>query len=139
MLKWSKRSLEKLETVQPELQRVVTAALNYNVMDMMVLEGRRSRERQNQLFDEGKSRVKWPNGKHNVTYFKDLARAVDVAPYIDGVLSWNKLHCCVMAGLILAAAKTLDVDIRWGGNWDRDYEPITDQDFQDLVHFELVQ
>jgi hypothetical protein len=30
------------------------------------------------------------------------------------------------------------VMIRWGGNWDMDGEPITDQDFQDLVHFELI-
>jgi len=35
--------------------------------------------------------------------------------------------------------KMLEVDLRWGGNWDMDGEPITDQDFQDLVHFEEVK
>jgi peptidoglycan L-alanyl-D-glutamate endopeptidase CwlK len=33
----------------------------------------------------------------------------------------------------------LGVKLRWGGNWDRDGEPVTDQDFQDLVHFELAE
>lgn len=38
---------------------------------------------------------------------------------------------------VLATVK-LGIDIRWGGNWDMDGEPVTDQNFQDLVHFELV-
>jgi len=39
----------------------------------------------------------------------------------------------------LSVGKMLEVDLRWGGNWDMDGEPITDQDFQDLVHFEEVK
>lgn len=137
MLEWGERSKQQLSTIKPDLVRVMTTALHFGVMDMTIVEGRRSKEVQNQYYDERKSRVQWPNGKHNVKNPDDLAEAVDVAPYVNGSVSWNKLHCCVMAGLILAAAATLNVKIRWGGNWDRDLEPITDQDFQDLVHFEL--
>ena len=57
-------------------------------------------------------------------------------PVINGKLSWEKEHCLVLAGMVLAIGKTLGHSIRWGGNWDMDGEPITDQDFQDLVHFE---
>jgi len=37
---------------------------------------------------------------------------------------------------MLAAAALAKVKIRWGGNWDMDGEPVTDQEFQDLVHYE---
>ena len=79
--------------------------------------------------------MKWPDGKHN----KMPSEAVDVVPYINGKASWDKLHCCVLAGIVLACAVRLGESVRWGGNWDMDGEPITDQDFQDLVHFELVR
>ena len=48
------------------------------------------------------------------------------------------MHCCVLAGIILTCAVKRGIKIRWGGNWDMDSEPITDQDFQDLVHYERV-
>ncbi len=138
MLDWGKRSAAVWETVVPDLKRVFDRALAWGLIDMSAIQGRRSREEQDRFFREGKSRVKWPNGKHNVLNPGDLAEAVDVAPYINGV-SWLKEHCIFMAGVVLAAAEVEGVKIRWGGNWDQDREPITDQDFQDLVHFERVK
>jgi hypothetical protein len=64
---------------------------------------------------------------------------MDLVPIINGKASWNKLHCCILAGMVQAAAiEITGKKLRWGGNWDMDHEPITDQDFQDLVHFEEV-
>lgn len=134
---WSQRSRQLLEGLCPELRRVVDRALGFRVLDLTIVETVRSRERQEQLFADGKSRVQWPYSKHNVTTQHPLARAVDVAPCVGGRLSWDSRHCLVMAGIVLAAAKAEGVHVRWGGNWDEDDEPITDQDFQDLVHFEL--
>lgn len=136
--RFSKNSESKLNTVQNPLQQVCRKALSYGVMDATIIEGRRSKENQNRYFREGKSRLKWPNGKHNVLNPDDLAQAVDIAPFVAGKVSWVKDHCLVWAGLMLAAAAELGVKIRWGGNWDMDGEPVTDQKFQDLVHFELV-
>ena len=103
-------------------------------MDFSVIEGYRPEQLQNQYYFEGKSRVKFPNGKHN----QQPSKAVDIAPFVNGKVSWNKLHCCVLAGIILATGATLGTKLRWGGNWDMDLEPITDQEFQDLLHFEEV-
>ncbi|RKZ04349.1 M15 family peptidase [Candidatus Fermentibacteria bacterium] len=135
---WSTESLRKLDRLHPALVGVLERALGYNLMDMTIIETVRSKEKQDEYYRTGKSRVRWPYGKHNVTATKPLSRAVDVAPYIAGKgLSWDSRHCLFMAGMILAAAKEEGVPVRWGGNWDMDGEPVTDQDFQDLVHFEL--
>lgn len=136
--KFSKESEAKLLTVEKSLQAVAMKALSYGVMDAMVTEGARDEAHQNKMFKTGKSKVKWPNSKHNVTAPEGLARAIDVAPYVNGAPSWDTNHCLVWAGLMLAAAAELKIKIRWGGNWDMDGEPVTDQKFQDLVHFELV-
>lgn len=123
-----------LRTADPELQKVMRDALTTGIMDFSIIEGHRGEVKQNRYYDLGKSEKKWPDGKHN----KTPSQAVDAAPYINGKTSWNKLHCCVLAGIILACAAKRGIKLRWGGNWDMDGEPITDQDFQDLVHFERV-
>ena len=56
-----------------------------------------------------------------------------------GKVSFDKHHCIYLAGLIMALAAVNRVHLRWGGDWDEDGEPITDQTFNDLVHFEIVE
>jgi len=126
-----------LSTCDFALQNTARQALALGLMDFMIIEGYRTNEKQHEYFIEGKSKVDAGNPKamHN----KKPAMAFDAVPYINGSLSWNKLHCCVLAGIILAVAIKLGYKIRWGGNWDMDGEPITDQNFQDLVHFELIE
>lgn len=133
--KFGKTSVINLFTLNFELQKVMQAALNTGIMDFSIIEGHRNKVVQDKYYIDCKSKVKWPNGKHN----KIPSEAVDIVPFINGVPSWNKLHCCVLAGIILACAAELEIKLRWGGNWDMDGEPITDQDFQDLVHFEIIK
>jgi peptidoglycan L-alanyl-D-glutamate endopeptidase CwlK len=138
MFKFSTRSKSILSTCDQRLQQLFNAVLDLGVMDATVTEGRRSRETQQKYFEGGFSKVQWPNSKHNVLNPTDLSKAVDVVPCINGKISWEKEHCIFLAGLVMAMAKQLGVGIRWGGNWDGDAEPITDQGFQDLVHYELT-
>ena len=136
---FGQRSLNHLDTVDPDLARVAKMALSWGIIDMTVIEGRRSKAKQDEYFAAGKSRVLWPHGKHNVERPGDLAAALDIAPYVNGKVSWNWKHCLFMAGVMMATAALMGVKLRWGGNWDMDGEPVTDQEFQDLVHFELVK
>ena len=136
---FGKGSEAQLSTVKEDLRRVAYAALGWGIMDLTVIQGRRSKAEQNRYFDLGKSRLKWPLGKHNTTDPEGEASAFDIAPCVNGKISWNWKHCLVAAGIILATAAMLGIRLRWGGNWDMDGEPVTDQDFQDLVHFELVE
>lgn len=130
---FSKLSEEALSTVVEPLQEVIRKVLSLGIMDFTVVCGARSKSEQDRLFTLGKTKLKWPDSKHNGT----KSKAVDIAPYINNKLSWGTNDCCFLAGLVLATGKSLGVDIRWGGNWDSDGEIITDQTFQDLVHFEL--
>jgi len=131
---FGKESMENYHTLTPKLQKVAWLTLGLGLMDFSIICGHRGEFKQTRAFNEGKSKVAWPHSKHN----SFPSKAMDCVPYIAEELSWNKFHCCVLAGLILAVAKLNGIKLRWGGNWDMDSEPITDQDFQDLCHFEEV-
>ena len=133
-MKFGKRSMKNLYLLSYNLQWVMREALAMELMDFSVICTHRSRGDQDQAFMDGKSKVRWPNSKHNSM----PSKAVDCVPYVNGKISWNAMHCCCLAFMILTVAKKIGINIRWGGNWDMDYEPITDQDFNDLCHFEEV-
>lgn len=118
------------------LRAVAEAALAYGLMDFAVIEGHRPDRLQHEYFLAGKS--KQDAGDPNAKHCRQPAEAMDCVPYVDGQISWNHLHCCILAGFILAAALQLGYRLRWGGNWDMDGEPVTDQEFQDLVHYEIM-
>ncbi len=69
----------------------------------------------------------------------EKAKAVDAEPFINGKISYNHKHCCYLTGQVQGIGRSMGINIRWGGNWEQDGEPVTDQDFQDLVHYEIVE
>lgn len=97
-----------------------------------IIEGARSQEDQDRYFNEGKSKLRWPQGKH----CKRPSQAVDVAPFKDGKISWGGADCIDFGQFVVAKAKELGIMLRWGGDWDGDGDR-SDQTFDDLVHFEL--
>ena len=130
MSSFSEKSCSKLATCDPRLQRVFEAVVRE--FDCTILEGHRDQERQDRMVEEGKSQVRWPDGKHNTV----PSMAVDVTPY---PIAWDdRERQTLFAGYVLATAKALGVELRWGGDWDRDTE-VRDNRFDDLVHFELVE
>jgi peptidoglycan L-alanyl-D-glutamate endopeptidase CwlK len=140
MYKFGNKSQNQLATVEEPLQKVLRLGLQMSIVDFACVEGRRSTERQQQLYAEGKSTLDGINkrSKHQVDNPTDKARAMDICAYVNGQASWEPNHLCVIAGSIWAASKNLGIPIRWGGNWDSDGEIISDQNFVDLPHFELV-
>lgn len=135
--KYGRRSIERLNTIHPILRQILINVLNFGIMDISILYGARGKEDQNNLFEKGLSKLKWPESKHNIKDHWDKASAVDAAPFINGKASYNYNHCCYLAGLVMGEAKRMGVHVRWGGDWDEDGEAITDQTFNDLLHFEL--
>lgn len=130
---FSTRSKRKLETVDKRLQLVANRVID--IVDFTVLEGVRGKDRQNRLFKEGKSKLEWPESKHNVIDPASNAKAFDLAPY---PIDWNNSRrFYYLAGIVKAVAHEMGIKIRWGGDWDSDND-FSDQDFNDLVHFELL-
>ncbi len=128
MNKFSKTSAARLATCHPDLAKVFTRVLQ--ICDCSIICGHRNKEEQNAAFTEGKSQVQYPNGKHNTL----PSRAVDVAPY---PINWNdRERFSYFAGLVIGVGASMGIAIRWGGDWDGDFD-IKDNNFDDLVHFEL--
>lgn len=61
--------------------------------------------------------------------------AVDAAP---DPLDWEDTRrFYYFGGFVLGIAESMGIAVRWGGDWDGDMQ-IKDQNFNDLVHFELL-
>lgn len=123
---------ERLKDVHPDL--IYVATFVDLIMPLNVIEGHRPEARQLELFKQGKTKLK--HGKHN-----DLpSRAIDIAPSRFDWKNPNKLtevyKMYYLAGLMMAVAHDKGIDLRWGGDWDRDQD-FGDQTFNDLVHFEI--
>lgn len=130
--KFSHRSKKNLQTCDKRLLMLANRCID--IIDFTVLEGRRSKARQNRLYEQGKSKVKWPNSKHNVEDPDDLSKAFDLAPY---PIDWeDERRFRILGGVVKAVAHEMGINIRWGGDWDGDMD-LDDQTFNDLVHFEL--
>ena len=133
MPKFGKRSRENLSTCHPDLQTLFNEVVKH--YDCSVLCGHRGEEDQNKAYYEGRSKLKFPQSKHN----KQPSVAVDVVPWFINKpnIRWNdKSKFYEFAGFVQGVASQLDIGIRWGGNWDSDDE-LQDQTFFDLPHFEL--
>jgi len=129
-----KRSLEVLATCHPSLQMIIQEAIR--VFDFTVVCGRRGEKEQEKAFREGKSKLHYPESKHNAET-PTLSKAVDLAPYRDGKIQWDDREAFVfLAGVMKAIAMTKGVPLRWGGDFNRN-DNLHDDKFVDYPHFEL--
>jgi len=129
MYKWGPRSIKHLVTLDERLQKVLNEVIKY--VDCSIIEGHRSGERQNKLFEEGRTKVKYPHGRHN----SNPSRAVDVVPY---PIDWDdreRFH--LFAGFVIGIGQSMGIRLRWGGDWNMNFE-VDDNNFDDFPHFELV-
>ena len=128
MAKFGKRSKERLATCDERLQKVFNEVIKY--VDCSVLEGHRSAERQDKLYEEGKTKVRYPKGRHNAS----PSLAVDVVPYPIDWHDRERFH--LFSGFVLGLARGMGINLRWGGDWDQDFE-VADNRFDDFPHFEI--
>ena len=124
------RSQEHLDTCHPDLQALCNLVIEH--YDFSVLEGHRSGHRQNELFRQGKSKLKAGKSKHNSL----PSKAVDIVPW---PIDWEDTRrFYFLAGIIKQAAHDLNINVRLGADWDGD-NSFADQTFHDLPHIELVE
>lgn len=131
VIKLSRRTLDNCEEVHPVLLAVAMLAMKER--DFTVICGRRNEEAQTQAFEQGRTKVQYPNSAHN----QYPACAIDVIPYpFNG---WDDVEAFREVAVAFDnAAKVMGVQIRWGGDFARDgYSGPTDKDGWDKPHFEL--
>lgn len=118
--KLSKRSLDNLQGVHPDLVKVVHRAIELTQVDFGVIEGLRTAERQRELKAKGASKTL--NSRHITGH------AVDVMAYIGSEGRWDWPLYPKIARAFKQAASELGVKIIWGGDW---------RTLKDGPHFEL--
>jgi hypothetical protein len=108
--KLSKRSLQRLEGVEPALVEVVQFAITVTKIDFGVTEGLRTVERQRELVASGASQTM--DSKH----IKGMA--VDLVAYIGDRVSWELNLYDDLADAMRLGAIEIGVPVRWGGAWN---------------------
>lgn len=129
MPRFSSRSLQKLSSCHDDLQQVMIEVVK--IWDCTILCGHRDKEAQDGAFESGKSKVQFPNSKHN----QKPSMAVDVAPY---PIDWSDLERFRrFAWFVKGVGIGMGINLRLGADWDGDND-IKDQNFHDLPHIELI-
>jgi len=153
MYKYSNKSREKLNSCHPNLQRLFNEVIKH--YNCTILEGKRTDERQYELFHQGKSGLDGINkkSKHQITKEELLSMAIDVVPYpipnnwgVIDLKNRNKIkyqarelaEFYYFSGFVRGIAKIMKIKIRCGADWDGDND-LNDQTFFDLPHFELME
>ena len=154
------RSNNNLDTCHEDLQKIARLAIKWSPTDFGIHAGERTIEKQQEYFEDGKSKINPQNyteesllkkAKHvvsndpNSKYAKSRAFDFHCSETMPGKnLTWDVTHLSVVIGVIMAAAQYLfdkgeiTYKIRSGGDWDRDGIFIYDHSFQDLPHIELI-
>jgi peptidoglycan L-alanyl-D-glutamate endopeptidase CwlK len=127
-------SRAKLSTCHEDLVQVMEEVVKW--IDIAVICGHRGKTAQDEAFFSNKSKLRWPNSKHNSI----PSMAVDVALY---PIDWSDEHTfSLVAGRVLQvadqmlAAGKIHHKVVWGGDWDRDGW-TKDTGFYDSPHFQL--
>ncbi len=131
--KWGARSFAKRSELHPDLARLFDRVLDLVPFDITLTDAHRGMQQQHAAFKSGASQVDYPNSKHN----KMPAEAGHIDPY---PVKYDKpLKYYVLCGVVWVAARQLGMidKIRWGGDWDRDFDH-EEETFRDLAHWELL-
>ncbi len=134
MPKYGKRSTNNLNEAHEDLQIIFTEVIKY--FDNSIICGHRGEEAQMKAYNGKKSKVKWPDSKHN----KIPSEAVDAVPYPINWKDVNRMRYfaghVVMCANMLFDAGLIKHRVRTGLDWDKDTQ-VNDQSFIDAPHFEL--
>jgi peptidoglycan L-alanyl-D-glutamate endopeptidase CwlK len=122
MRSYSQRSLNSLQGIHPDLRRVIDRALQDSPLDFAVIEGLRTKQRQEQLVASGASQTM--RSRHLTGHAVDLL-PIDPATG-KGDFSWPLYD--QLGPAVKQAAAREGVPMIWGGDW---------KSFKDGPHFEL--
>ena len=117
---FSKRSLNNLKDVHPDLVKVVERALELTEVDFVVVEGVRTEEKQRQYVESGASKTM--NSRHLTGH------AVDLIAWVDRTVNWSLTYYEKIAASMKEAGRELGIPVEWGGDW---------KTFKDGPHFQL--
>jgi peptidoglycan L-alanyl-D-glutamate endopeptidase CwlK len=126
-MKLSKRSLGRLENVNPMLIAIAVDAIKDSPHDFGIPQhgGKRTADEQNLLFKDDKSKC---DGFIKKSYHQS-GNAFDIFGYVGSSATWDTTILTEIARHIQKVAKDrYNVDLTWGGDWTS---------FRDMPHFQI--
>lgn len=120
--KFSTRSWNNLQGVDPKLCVLMGRAIQYAPYDFMIIEGLRTEERQAELLRQGATTTM--NSRHLTGH------AVDIAIWHQGKVNWDfPKYKTLYKHIQEIADEEPGINITWGGNW---------KNFLDGPHYEIT-
>lgn len=125
--RFSASSLKKLNELDPRLKALAVLMMSKQEMDFAIICGHRGEAEQNAAFYAGKSKVKFPNSKHNLL----PAQAYDRVPYpipLNTAGDWDDKSPLwdQLAALEQQCAEELGIEIVNTIPWDRPHCELKD-------------
>lgn len=102
----------KLKGVNYKLADFIRQLSHVSPVPFIVTEGARSRQRQKELYKARKSKTL--NSRHII------GRAVDIAPVIQGRISWELKHFTPIIEAAKAHAAVSGIELNFGYDWEWD-------------------
>ena len=160
MIKLSTNSKAKYETLHEDLRIIIDEALNLSTIDFGISEGHRPVEKQMEYYKKGRTYIngEWvitdkskvityvdgivKKGKHNY----NPSMAFDFYVYIPGKsnMTYDPTHLTALGYMFVILGNKLYKEgkishkVRWGGNFDQDWEILEPGSFRDSPHVELM-
>lgn len=117
---FGKKSKERLATCHQDLQDLFNSVITE--ADCTIICGHRGQKEQDEAFEKGFSKLKWPHGNHN----KMPSMAVDVCPL---PVNWDDIEAFKkFAEVVKCHNAKLGLNVTWGGDW---------ASFKDYPHWEI--
>lgn len=120
--KFSQRSIDRMKGVKPELVLVASRALAYSQLDFGISSGLRTEAEQRALVQKGASRTM--KSRHLTGDAIDFY-VIDPATH---QVTWDFEKYVIVSNAFKKAAKELNIDIEWGGDF---------RTFKDGPHIQL--
>jgi len=160
MFKLSEKSKTKYVTLHEDLRIIIDEALKVSNIDFAIVEGHRPVEKQMEYYKKGREEIdgQWVivDKSKVVTYVDGVVKkskhnynpslAFDFCIYIPGkpFMSYDKIHMAAVGHMFVVLGNRLYSEgkiahnVRWGANWDVDGEIVSDENFVDFPHIELI-
>lgn len=115
---FSQVSASRLLTCRPILSELAYEAIKK--YDFSILCGWRGKEEQDRAFNEGHSKLRFPNSKHNAVASdgKPSSLAFDFSPYPASFDPYPRYS--LIAGYLMGLGYARGIFVRWGADWDDD-------------------
>tara|TARA_R110002124_G_scaffold283449_2_gene459490 strand:- start:10917 stop:11336 length:420 start_codon:yes stop_codon:yes gene_type:complete len=138
MYRLSKRSLNRLEGVNPLLIAIIVEGIKNSPYDFGIPNhgGKRTAEEQNKLYKDKKSQ----RDGYNKKSYHQSGKAFDIFLYIDGKASWDKDKLEEVSKHLKTIATAYNVRLTWGGDWNNNgirVDKDSQEHFFDGAHFQI--